>query len=297
MHNSKNNFEKTAIKVSLSNTAINLLLSIIKFIIGLICNSGAMISDAINSISDVLSSIIVIIGVKFSSKKSDKSHPYGHERFECVAALILAILLLVTGIFVGHVAIELLLSNEYKSIEIPSIFAIYVAVICIITKEFMYWYTRHYAKLLDSVSLMGVALDNRSDVFSTSCVLIGILGANLGAPILDIIARLIICLLIIKSSINIFNEAIRKMVDSSCSEKTEAEIINCAKSQEGVVKVDKIKTRIFGNKIYVDIIISAAPQITLSESYKISSSVHDAIENTFTNVKHITVQVKPMDID
>ena len=296
MQNPTNNsFEKTAVKVSLLNTAVNFLLAIIKVVVGLICNSGAMISDAVNSISDVLSSIIVIIGVKFSTRKSDKEHPYGHERFECVTALILAVSLLVTGLFIGHVAIELLTSNEYKNIEIPNTFAIYVAIICIITKEFMYWYTKHFAKRLDSVSLMGVAWDNRSDVFSTSCVLVGIIGAIFGLPILDIIARLIICLLIIKASINIFIDAIKKMVDSSCSEKTETEIIDCAKAQEGVIQVYKIKTRVFGNKIYVDLIISALPHITLSESYQISKAVHDAIESNFENVKHITVQVRPTD--
>ena len=171
MKNQKLNFDKTATKVTYTNIACNTFLSFLKIIIGIIAHSQALISDAINSISDVFSAFIVIIGVKLSSKKSDKKHPYGHERFECVAAIILAVFLLVTGLFIGHTALENILDGKQSKTVIPGTLALIAAIATMIIKECMYWYTRKYAKMLDSSSLMGIAWDNRSDVFSTLCVL------------------------------------------------------------------------------------------------------------------------------
>ena len=287
------NFERTATKVTYNNIACNIFLSFLKIIVGIIAHSQALISDAVNSISDVLSAFIVIIGVKLSSKKSAKKHPYGHERFECVAAIILAVFLLVTGLFIGHTALENILGGKQTQTVVPGSIALVAAIVTIIMKEALYWYTRKYAKMLDSSSLMGIAWDNRSDVFSSLCVLLGIVGARLGVPILDSIASLVVCVFIVKAAYDIFNDAIGKMIDKSCPEETEALIVRWAKEQIGVMAVDLIHTRVFGNKIYVDIEISADPEITLKESHDIAECVHNAIETHFENVKHIMVHVNP----
>lgn len=295
--NTENEFKKTALKVSLVSIIGNAVLSVFKMIVGIIANSKAMVSDAIHSASDVISSIIVIIGVKISSKDSDEKHPYGHERFECVAAIILAVILLVSGLFIGHTAVERITSKSPYNAAVPGLAALVAAVISIISKEAMYWYTRFYAKRLNSGALMADAWHHRSDALSSIGALIGIAGARMGFPVLDTAASLVICVFIIKAAYDIFKDATRKMVDRSCDAETENEIAGCAAEQDGVLGVDLIHTRMFGNKIYVDIEISANSRISLEESHKIAQHVENIIEEKFDKVKHIMVHVNPRDTD
>ena len=289
----ENKFEKTAVKVSLVSIIANTILSSLKALAGIIAQSGAMISDAVHSASDVFSSIIVIIGVKISSKKSDKEHPYGHERFECVAAIILAVIMLVCGLFIGHTAIEKIGTDSVENLSVPKVLALVAAVVSIASKEAMYWYTRFYARRLDSGALMADAWHHRSDALSSVGALIGIIGARMGFPLMDPVASLVICIFIFKAAYDIFKDAINKMVDRSCSEEMEKEISLCASEQAGVICVNSIYTRVFGNKIYVDIEICAHGDTSLTESYNIKKQVHDAIENKFEKIKHITVCINP----
>lgn len=290
-------FEQTALRVSSVSIIGNAILSAFKLLAGLLAHSGAMVSDAIHSASDVFSSIIVIIGVKISSKESDKDHPYGHERFECVAAIVLAVILLISGLFIGYSALEQLTADHAQEIVIPGLLALTAAVISIVCKEGMYWYTKGYAKRLDSDALMADAWHHRSDALSSVGALIGIAGARMGFPTLDQLASLVICAFIVKAAYDIFKDAIEKMVDRACSEETEGQIRQCAGEQEGVLGVDLIQTRVFGNKIYVDIEISADGSITLTKSHEIADRVHNAIEECFPKVKHIMVHVNPAQTD
>lgn len=289
----KIDFEKTAVRVSMVSIIGNAVLSAFKVLAGVIAHSGAMISDGVHSASDVFSSVIVIIGVKLSAKKSDKEHPYGHERMECVAAIILAVVLLVTGLFIGESALGKLINGDYDSLAIPGILALAAAVISIIVKEGMFWYTRHYAKLLDSGALMADAWHHRSDALSSVGALIGIAGARMGMPVLDPIATFVICLFILKAAYDIFKDAVGKMVDHSCDDKTEAQLRECVLAQEGVRGIDMMHTRIFGNKIYVDIEILVDGRKTLREGHAIAEKVHSEIEGNFPKVKHIMVHVNP----
>lgn len=286
-------FERTAIRVSMVSIVGNAVLSLFKILAGILAHSGAMISDAVHSASDVFSSIIVIIGVRMSAKDSDKDHPYGHERFECVAAIVLAVILLISGLFIGQTAIVQITAEDGVQVVIPGVLALVAAVVSILSKEAMYWYTRYYAKRLDSGALMADAWHHRSDALSSIGALIGIIGARMGFPLFDTVASLIICVFIIKAAYDIFMDAIGKMVDRSCSEETEQEIVACAVSQDGVHGVDLIQTRIFGNKIYVDIEIRVDGSLTLAASHNIADRVHDAIEEKFEKVKHIMVHVNP----
>lgn len=287
------NFEKTAVKVSMVSIIGNIILSVLKLLAGIIANSGAMISDAVHSASDVFSSIVVIIGVRLSAKKSDKEHPYGHERMECVAAIILAVVLLVTGLFIGEETIETLASGEINKLEVPGVLALIAAAVSIAVKESMFWYTRHYAKLLDSGAVMADAWHHRSDALSSVGALIGIAGARMGIPVLEPIASLVICVFILKAAYDIFKDAVDKMVDHSCGDETEEALRQCAMSQDGVKGVDLLHTRIFGNKIYVDIEIKMDGGKTLSEGHETAEKVHNEIERNFPKVKHIMVHVNP----
>lgn len=291
---SDNNLTKSVtVKVSVIGMTGNVLLTVFKFIAGIIAHSGAMISDAVHSASDVFSGLIVIIGVRFSTKESDYDHPYGHERFECVAALILAIVLALTGAFIGIEALGKIISGAYRELEIKGIIAIIAAVTSIIVKEAMFWYTAINAKKIDSSSLKAEAWHHRSDALSSVGALIGICGAKLGLPILEPIASIIICLFILKVSFDIFKDAIDRMVDHSCDKELERQINSKASSVDGVISVDLLRTRVFGNKVYVDIEIGADGSIPLSEAHKIAHNVHNTVERDFPQVKHIMVHVNP----
>lgn len=286
-------FQKIANKVSFITIMENALLSIIKLLTGLIAHSNAMISDAIHSASDVFSTIVVIIGVRLAAKESDKEHPYGHERLECVAAIILAMVLFMTGLGIGAEALKNILSGNYANLHTPGILALIVAIISIVSKEAMYWYTRHYAKKIDSSALMADAWHHRSDAFSSIGALIGIGGARMGYPIMDSIASLVIFLFIAKAAFDIFKDSIDKMIDHSCDEETEKQIYDCVMEHEDVLGIDLLQTRIFGNKIYVDVEIQVDGSYTLQEAHNIAESVHENIEHNFSKVKHIMVHVNP----
>lgn len=290
---SEKDFEKTAVKVSMVSIVGNIVLSIGKLIAGIIANSGAMVSDAVHSASDVFSSIIVIIGVRLAAKNSDKEHPYGHERMECVAAIVLAVVLLVTGLFIGQSTLNTIISGNIGEMKMPGVLALIAAVVSILVKEGMFWYTRYYAKKLDSGAVMADAWHHRSDALSSVGALIGIAGARMGYPVLEPIASLVIVVFILKASYDIFKDAVDKMVDHSCDDETEKNLRGCAESIEGVNGVDLLRTRIFGNKMYVDIEIRVDGRKTLIEGHETAERVHAEIEKAFPKVKHIMVHVNP----
>ena len=264
------NYEKTAMKVSIVSVIWNLLLSAGKLFAGIFANSGAMISDAVHSASDVFSTIIVMIGVKISGKDSDNDHPYGHERLECVAAIILATVLAATGIGIGYGAVVKIMAGDYN-VEMPGILALVAAVVSILVKELMFWYTRYYAKQIDSSALMADAWHHRSDSLSSIGALIGIIGARLGFGIMEPLASVVICIFIEKAAYDIFMDAVNKMVDKSCDDETMEKIKACAMNIPGVENIDLLRTRVFGNKIYVDMEIAADGNKTLDET-RISKS-------------------------
>ena len=289
-------FQRVANKVSFVTIIGNILLSVMKLIAGFIAHSNAMISDAIHSASDVFSTFVVIIGIKLASKKADKEHPYGHERLECVAAIVLSMVLFITGFGIGAAALKNITSGDYNNIVVPGVLALVAAIVSIVSKEAMYWYTRYNAKKIDSSALMADAWHHRSDAFSSIGALIGIAGARLGFPIMDSIASLIIFVFIIKAAYDIFKDAIDKMVDHACDDATVSQIRECVMKQEDVLGIDMLQTRIFGNKIYVDLEIETDGSYTLSKAHTIAETVHDDIEKSFPKVKHIMVHVNPADV-
>ena len=292
--NTEHTYEQTATRVALVTIVWNLILSVGKLLAGIFAHSGAMISDAVHSASDVFSSIIVIIGVRIASRDSDKEHPYGHERMECVAAIILATVLCITGFGIGLSACKNIFSGNYANLAIPGILALIAALVSIIVKEAMFWYTRYYARKIDSGALLADAWHHRSDALSSVGALIGIGGARLGFPILDSVASVVICVFIVKAAYDIFMDAIDKMIDKACDEETEQQLRDCATAVDGVEGIDLLMTRVFGNKIYVDIEIEANGDKTLHEAHEIAESVHNSIENNFPKVKHIMVHVNPV---
>ncbi len=285
-------FEKTATRVSAVSIAGNAALSLLKLLAGILAHSGAMVSDAVHSASDVLSSFIVIIGVKLSVRAADREHPYGHERFECVAAIVLAVVLAVTGLAIGWRAVLNVMAGEAAQ-SVPGLLALVAAVISIVCKEAMFWYTRHYALRLNSTALMANAWHHRSDALSSVGALVGIAGARLGAPVMEPLASLVICAFILKAAFDIFRDAMEKMVDRSCGAETETRLAECVAAQPEILGIDRLQTREFGSRIYVDLEIRVDGDLPLRQAHAIAEQVHDRIEREFPSVKHIMVHVNP----
>lgn len=289
----KNN-EKIAIKVSIISIILNCLLTLIKFISGVISKSSAMISDSVHSLSDVLSTFVVIIGVKISNKKADSDHPYGHERIECVSAIILSGMLFIIGTLIGINGIKNVTNSS--NLVMPGVLALIASIISIISKEAMYQYTIRVSKKINSAALKADAWHHRSDALSSIGSFIGILGSRLGFKIFDPLASVIISLCIIKVSIDIFKDAIDKMVDKSCDKEVIDKVISVIEKNESVKNIDDIKTRQFGNKAYVDVEISVDENLLLKDAHKVAEEIHDSVENEINIVKHCMVHVNPYEV-
>ena len=280
-------------RLSLVSLIGNALLSGFKLLAGVWGHSGAMISDAIHSFSDVLTTFIAWFGVKVSRRAADASHPYGHERLECVASLFLGIVLMGTGIGVGRAGLETIFSGQHETITPPGAIALVAAVLSIVSKEAMYWYTRYYAKLIHSDAFMADAWHHRSDAFSSIGSLIGIGGAMLGFPVMDSVASVVICVFILKVPYDILKDAVVKMLDTSCGEQYEAELQKFVSEQKDVVCVDTLHSRMFGSKVYVDLEIEVDGSKTLQEAHDVAERVHTELEHRFPDIKHVMVHLNP----
>lgn len=280
-------------RVSWVSVVVNLLLSAGKLLAGIVAHSGAMVSDAVHSASDVFSTIIVMVGVQLSSRQADDDHRYGHERFESVASVALALILLETGLLIGWKGLKTIFSGSYADLTAPGALALAAAVVSILVKEWMYWYTRSAAKKIRSDALMADAWHHRSDSLSSVGALVGIAFAMAGYPILDSVASVVICLFIVKAAVDIFRDAVDKMVDRSCDRQTLEAMTGLILAQPGVVRLDLLQTRLFGARIYVDAEIAVDGGLSLCQAHAIAEQVHEAMEADFPMVKHCMVHVNP----
>ncbi len=283
--------EKIAVNVSTVTIIINLVLAGFKFVAGFVAHSGAMISDAVHSASDVLATFIVILGVKLAGRDADRDHPYGHERLECVAALILGVILAATGFGIGLSGIRKITGGE--ELLIPGTLALIAAAVSIVVKEAMFWYTWLAAKKIDSSALKAEAWHHRSDALSSVGSFAGILGARLGFPALDPVASVVICLFILKAAWDILADALGKMTDHACPPALVQEMAESVLSQPGVLGLDTLNTRLFGDRVYVDVEIRADGDLPLKVTHATAQAVHDALESQFPQVKHCMVHVNP----
>ena len=285
--------KKLVKQVSTVGIGVNILLVLFKLLAGVIANSGAMISDAVHSASDVLATFLALLGVNMAQKGPDKEHPYGHERQECVISILLAGVLLITGVGIGYQGLGKIVNMNQEVIAVPGVLALVAAIVSIVTKEWMYHYTKRIALKINSQAFLADAWHHRSDAFSSVGALIGIAGARLGYPVLDPLASVIICVFIMKVSFDIFKEATYKMVDRACDSEFEERVREYINQQEGVLGIYNLRTRLFGNRIYVDVDIYADGENTLNQAHSIAEDVHRGIEKNFPEVKHIMVHVNP----
>lgn len=287
--------DETAVirKLSLVGIIGNVFLSAFKFIAGIMGNSSAMVSDAVHSLSDVFATFIAFLGVRFGRHEADASHPYGHERIESLAAIVLGLILLVTGVGIGWVGLEKILAGNYESLPIPGMIALVAAIVSIAVKEGMFWYTRHWARVIRSSAFEADAWHHRSDAMSSIGALVGVGGSMLGYPVLDPIASVVICLFILKQGISIIYDALKKMLDTSCGEQFEEEVRQLVDAENQVEHIDMLRTRMFGDKVYIDMEIAIDGSMQLTDAHAIAERVHDDIEHAFPEVKHVMIHVNP----
>ena len=275
----------------------NVFLAVFKLIAGIVGHSTAMLSDSIHTLSDVIATFIAYLGVVLSRKKADDKHPYGHERLECVASLILSFILFATGVEIGKKCITAIADGSYKQLAIPGMLAVIAALVSIITKEAMFWYTLHQAKRIGSSAFRADAWHHRSDALSSVGALIGIGAARMGYPVMDQVAGLIISFVILIVAARIISEAVNNMMDRSADpdmeEKIKTSINDYAISKDIDLVIDSLITRKFGDKIYVDLEIGVDGNMKLKEAHDIAENVHDSVEQNVQHVKHCMVHVNP----
>ena len=287
------NAKRVTMRISAVGVVCNVALTLFKLIAGIVANSSAMIADAVHSASDIVGSFVVMIGAVISNKAPDTEHPYGHEKLECIASVILGNILVAVGALIGYNGILKIVSGE--TLTAPGTLALIAAAASIVVKEALYWYTILGAKKINSVSLKAEAWHHRSDALSSIGSFVGILGARLGVPVLDPIASVVICLFIFKVAYGIFRESIDRLIDHACCDETVEQMRETLAAVPGVLAVDDIKTRLFGSRTYVDVEIAADGDLPLREAHAIAEAAHHTLEREFPEVKHCTVHVNPKD--
>jgi len=262
----------------------------LKDYIDFIARSNAMIADGMHSLSDVISTVVAMVGIRLASKEDDENHPYGHEKIEPVMGKVLANILFLTAIFMGYKGIKSILAKDY---EVPGTIAIYAAVFSIIVKEWMYRYTIKGAKKIESSALMADAWHHRTDALSSVGSLIGITGAIFGYPIFDPITSVVISIFVAKVAIDIYFQSVKSLIDYAADEETIDQIRKIILGTKGVIQIDELKTRVHANKLYVDVEIAVDRNLSVSQAHKIAEKVHDNIEDSTKKVKHCMVHVNP----
>lgn len=286
--------DKIIKKVAVVTLIANAVLTVAKIGFGAIFMNMSVLSDAVHSLTDVVTTLLVLLAVVFSKPTADKQHNYGHERVEPIMSLFFSLILAVVSAMFVFEGIKGIINPVATEINW---YLIGVTIFSILCKEGMFWYTNHYAKITKSNILKADAWHHRSDSFSSIAVLIGlVVGIFIGTNLAESIAVLAVALLLIKVTIQIVINSVNQLVDKAVDEKTEEQLRQIIVETEGVVAVDVLKTRLFGNSIYVDVEICVCSSLTVGEAHKIAEAVHDRLEGQQEfPIKHCAVHVNPDD--
>jgi cation diffusion facilitator family transporter len=282
-----------ATRVTVVGAVINLILSVVKILGGLVANSQALIADGIHSLSDLFSDVVVWLAARHSSNKPDSKHPYGHGRYETLATLFLGSLLLLVGIGIAWDAIERLFDPE--ELMIPSMLAIYAALTSILVKEALYHYTIFVARKNRSKMLVANAWHHRSDAISSVVVLIGVAGVIAGLEYLDAIAAVAVALMIGKMGVDLGWDAMQELADTGLASTRVEEIRNWIKKVGGVRDVHMLRTRSLGGDASVDVHVLVEPRISVSEGHLISVLVEVGLKKEFEEIMDVIVHIDPED--
>ncbi|MFO7969721.1 MAG: cation diffusion facilitator family transporter [Candidatus Izemoplasmatales bacterium] len=287
--------EKIIKKNTILTIFVNSILAVAKLIGGIFGNSAVLIADAVNSVGDIATNIVVYISAKFSKKDKDKDHPYGHERFDSMVSIFLGLALLITAYLLGKNSVirlyDVVINNE--TLARPMWYTWVIALITIVIKELLFRKTTIDAKKAKSQSLMAQAWDHRADTITSFGAVVGIVGVIFGVYFIDPLISIIISLFILRLGFKIIKAGISQVVDESADEEQVKRIKELVMSNENVISIDEIKTRMFGLSFYVDLEISLDGNLSLEEAHAISEDIHDLIEKEMSDVIHCMIHVNP----
>lgn len=270
--------------------AVNILLAAGKLIISVVGRSSALLSDAADSAADVFAALLVLAALKISAKEADSDHPYGHERFESISSLLLALLMAFSALRIGWGSVEKLLAHTQ---EPPALLTLSAALLSAAAKLLLARFSRTAAARFSAPALADTAKNYRTDAIGSLLTAAGIWGSISLAPWLDPAAGCVICLGVLRSAWDIFAGATDALVDRACDSETQQHIRDTVLSVPGVHSIEKLLTRRFGSRIYVEIEISADGNLPLSAAHDIAEQAHDAVERALPQIKHCTVHVEP----
>lgn len=290
--------EKKIYVVTLTGSVVNGLLILLKFIAGFVGRSSAMVADAVHSLSDFISDVVVLVFVKIAGKPKDKGHDYGHGKFETLATVIIGILLILVGIGLMVNGVKAVISSLNGAVlERPTMVALVVAVVSIVSKEWLYRYTVVTGRKLDSQAVMANAWHHRSDAISSLGTLIGIAGAMfLGERwrVLDPLAAIVVSIFIIKTGYDIIKPCIAELLEASLPEDKEKEITALVTAVPGIDHVHNLRTRRIGNTIAVDLHAKMNGDLTLDQAHEIATNAEKAIKNAFGQDSIINIHMEPL---
>lgn len=291
------NREQTISRVTIGGAIGNLLLAAFKLAAGLLGQSAAMMADAIHSISDLISDVIVLVMVKVSSKAADKGHDYGHGKYETLATVIVAIMLLVVGA-------ELMVSGLQKinvvmaggELAVPGIIALVAALVSILVKELLYQWTARVGKRVNSPAMISNAWHHRTDALSSIGSALGIGGAMLLGgqwAVLDPLVCCAISIFIIVISVKMIMPALHELTEGSLSEEVENDVVSLITSVEGIDNVHDLKTRRNGPTIIISAHIVVDPKMTVSEAHHITVLAENAVRSKYGKETLISIHIEP----
>ena len=289
--------QKQIYKVTLAGGAVNVILLAFKFIAGILGHSAAMIADAVHSLSDFITDLIVLIFVHISGKPQDKSHDYGHGKYETLALTIIGIALIIVavGIFYnGALRIAAWLNGQ--ELETPGMLALWAALVSIILKELTYRYTIHNARKLDSPALEANAWHHRSDALSSIGTSIGIGGAVLLGKrwtVLDPIASIVVGAFIVKVAVELILQGMRDLLEHSLPDEIEDEIIRIAQSEPDVIEPHDLRTRRIGNRYAIELHILMNGNISLTRAHDHADSIERQLKERFGQNTHVAIHMEP----
>ena len=284
-------------RITLAGSIVNIVLLVFKFIAGILGHSAAMIADAIHSLSDFLTDIIVIVFVRLSSKPADHDHDYGHGKYETLATSVIGMALAVVAVMLGWDGIEkIIYVMQGNQLESPGIIALWAAILSIVLKEWIFRATRKVAKEENSKALEANAWHHRSDAMSSIGTAIGIGGAVMlgdSWAILDPIAAIVVCILIIVTAFKIIRQASGELLEESLPKDIEDKIEQIAYQDPLVSDIHKLHTRRIGNIIAIEMHLRMPSDVTLAESHIHANSIEKSLKQEFGNGTHIMLHIEP----
>ena len=285
-------------KVTIIGSVVNVLLLVLKFVAGVLGHSSAMVADAVHSLSDFLTDIVVLVFVTISGKPNDKKHEYGHGKFETLAMTIIGFVLVIVAVGIiskGVVTIDDFF--EGQELEAPGMLALWAAVISIVSKEAVYRYSIVKARKLQSQALEANAWHHRSDALSSIGTLVGVGGAIfLGQKwvILDPIASVVVGVFIGKMAFELLRDGIGDLTDKALPESVEQEILNMVSGLDNVGNPHNLKTRRIGNHYAIELHVKMDGDISLREAHDKATEIENLLRSKYGKETHVAVHVEPL---